>query len=164
MALARSRRAPPGPTGYPLTGVFPIARRDPLDFFLDCARRYGDVVSMRLGPHRACLVSHPDHVRRVLQDNARVYAKGPPATRVRALFGDSLTVVDGDRWRQRRRQVQPAFQPGQHAFFAAVVARASAEMLDRWRPLGERGEPVDVASEMRRLAPVLSVAKFRPSR
>ena len=157
MALARSRSAPPGPTGYPLMGVFPIARRDPLDFFLDCARRYGDVVSMRLGPHRACLVSHPDHVKRVLQDNARVYAKGPPATRVRALFGDSLTVVDGDRWRQRRRQVQPAFQPGQHAYFAAVVARASAEMLDRWRPLGERGEPIDVASEMRRLAQTIII-------
>jgi len=65
--------------------------------------------------------------------------------------------VDGDRWRQRRRQVQPAFQPGQHAFFAAVVARASAEMLDRWRPLGERGEPVDVASEMRRLAQTIII-------
>ena len=157
MALARPRSAPPGPTGYPLMGVFPIARRDPLGFFLDCARRYGDIVSMRLGVHHAYLLSHPDHVKRVLQDNARAYAKGPPAARVHALFGDSLTVVDGDRWRKRRRQVQPAFLPGQHAPFAAAVARASAEMLDRWRPLRERGEPLDVVREMRRLTQTIIV-------
>ena len=46
-----TRRVPPGPTGYPLVGVFPKARRDPLGFFGDCARRYGDIVSMRLGAH-----------------------------------------------------------------------------------------------------------------
>src|SRR5207247_5354503 len=94
-------------------------------------RRYGDVVSMRLGVHHVYLLSHPDHVKHVLQDNARAYAKGPTATRVRALFGDSLTMIDGDRWRQRRRQVQLAFQPGHPAHFAAVVTRAAARSEER---------------------------------
>ena len=154
MALAP---APPGPTGYPLMGVFPMARRDPLGFFHACARRYGDVVWMRLGLHHVYLVHHPDHVKHVLQDHARVYAKGPPASRVRALFGDSLTVVDGDRWRRRRRQVQPAFQPGQHAHFLAVTARATGEMLERWRLSAERGEPVEVVSEMRWLTQAIII-------
>ncbi len=148
MALAA---APPGPTGYPLMGVFPMARRDPLGFFADCAGRYGDVVSMRLGVHHVYLLRHPDHVKHVLQDHARDYVKGPPASRVRALFGESLTVLDGDRWRQRRRQVQPAFQPGQHTHVLAATARATGEMLERWRLSAERGEPVEVVSEMRRL-------------
>jgi cytochrome P450 len=151
MSVAPSHGTAPGPAGYPLVGVFPKMRRDPLGFFLECARRHGDVVSMRLGRHRVYLLCHPDHVKHVLQDIARAYAKGPPATRVRGLFGDSLTVVDGDRWRQRRRQMQPAFQPGGHAQFASVVTRATAEMLERWRPLAARNEPVDAASEMRRL-------------
>jgi cytochrome P450 len=151
MSVATSRRVAPGPTGYPLVGVFPMARRDPLAFFTECARRYGDIVFMRLGVHHVSLLHHPDHVKHVLQSHAHAYAKGPPATRVRALFGDSLTVVDGDRWRKRRRQVQPAFQPGPHAQFVAVVTRAVGEMLDRWRPLAERGEPVEAVSEMRRL-------------
>ena len=151
MSVALPHRAAPGPTGYPLMGVFPMARRDPLGFFVDCARRYGDVVTMRLGAHRVYLLSHPDHVKHVLQDNARAYEKGPTATRVRALFGDSLTVVDGDRWRRRRRQVQPAFSPGQHAHFASVITRAAEEMLERWRLPAGRGEPVEVTGEMRRL-------------
>jgi cytochrome P450 len=112
---------------------------------------------MRLGRHQVYLLSHPDHVKHVLQDNARAYAKGPPATRVRGLFGDSLTVVDGDRWRRRRRQVQPAFQPGQHAQFASVVTQATGEMLERWRPLAERNEPVDAVTEMRRLTQTIII-------
>jgi len=157
MSVATSRRVAPGPTGYPLVGVFPMARRDPLAFFTECARRYGDIVSMRLGVHHVYLLRHPDHVKHVLQDHAHAYAKGPPATRVRALFGDSLTVVDGDGWRRRRRQVQPAFQPGPHAQFVAIVTRAVGEMLDRWRPLAERGEPVEAVSEMRRLTQVIII-------
>src|SRR5204862_265629 len=94
---------------------------------------------------------------RVLQDNPRAYSKGPPAARVRALFGDSLTVVDGERWRQRRRQAQPAFQPGQHARFIAVTTRATAEMLDRWRLPTERGEPVELMGEMRRLTQTIII-------
>jgi len=157
VALTLPRSAPPGPTGDPLTGVFRVARHDPLGFFLDCARRYGDIVSMRLGTRRAYLLSHPDHVRHVLQDNARAYAKGSAAARVHALFGDSLSVVDGDRWRQRRRQVQIAFQPTPSAPFAAVVAHACDERLDRWRLFCQRGEPIEVASEMRRLSQTIII-------
>ncbi len=157
MAIALPRRAAPGPTGYPLVGVFPKARRDPLGFFMECARRHGDITSMRFGRRQVYLLSHPDHVRHVLQDNARAYAKGPPATRVRSLFGDSLTVLDGDLWRRRRRQMQPAFQTRQQAQFASVVTRATGEMLERWRPLAERSEPVDAVTEMRRLTQTIII-------
>jgi cytochrome P450 len=139
--------APPGPAGYPLVGVFPRARRDPLGFFAECVRRHGDVVAMRLGPHRAWLLRHPDHVKRVLQDKAAIYAKGPTAARVSSLFNESLTMMDGEAWRQRRRQITPAFHAGHHSDFALVVVRAVAERLDRWRP----GQVLELAHEMRRL-------------
>jgi cytochrome P450 len=156
MSIASARRAA-GPRGYPFVGVFPRARRDPLGFFLECARRYGDVIRMRLGSREVYLLSHPDHVKRVLQDNARAYAKGPPAGRVRALFGDSLTVADGERWRRRRRQVQPAFHPRQRAQFESAIALATDEMLERWRALAERGELVDAVTEMRRLTQTIII-------
>ena len=157
MPAAMTRGAPPGPAGYPLVGVFPKARRDPLGFFTDCVRRHGDVVAMRLGPHEVYLLRHPDHVKHVLQDHAAAYAKGPTVARVRTLFGESLTTLDGDRWRARRRQVQPAFQPGLHARFASVVSRAVAELLECWNPLAARGEPLELAGEMRRLAQTIII-------
>jgi len=157
MSLASSRRFAPGPTGYPLMGVFPMARQDPLGFFMDCTRRYGDVVTMRLGAHRVYLLCHPDHVKHVLQDSPHTYVKSPTATRVRALFGDSLTVVDGERWRQRRRRVLPAFQPSQYAHFSSVISGATVDMLERWQSPAERGETVDLVSEMRRLTQTIII-------
>ena len=156
MSIAPFQRAA-GPTGYPLVGVFPRARRDPLGFFLECSRRYGDVLAMRLGRQQVYLLSHPAHVKHVLQDHARAYAKGPAATRVRGLFGDSLTVVDGHRWRQRRRQLQPAFHPGQGARLASVVTVATEEMLERWRSLAEESRPIDAVTEMRRLTQTIII-------
>jgi cytochrome P450 len=143
--------AAPGPRGYPLIGVFPRARRDPLGFFLDTARRYGDVVSMRFGARRVYLLNHPDDVRHVLQDSQRVYRKGPPATRVRPLFGDSLTTVDGERWRRQRRLMRPAFHATPLLRVLPIITETTAELLDRWRRLAERGEAIDALSEMRGL-------------
>ena len=152
-----SRRTAPGPLGYPFVGVFPQLRSDPLGFFMACVRRHGDVVSMRLGGHQVYLATHPDQVKHVRQDNAHVYAKGPLAARVRGLFGDSLTVADGDRWRKQRRQVQPAVHPGQHPHFASVVTRTTEEMLERWQPLAERSEAVDIVTEMRRVTETIII-------
>ena len=150
-------KAAAGPRGYPLVGVFPRARRDPLGFFTECARRYGDVSAMRLGTHDVYLLSHPEHVWHVLHERGRVYAKGPAAARIRGLFGDSLTMVDDDRWRRRRRQLQPAFQSSQHAQLASIIGRATAEMLERWRRSAAGDDTVDAVSEMRRLTQTIIV-------
>ncbi len=141
----------PGPAGYPLLGVFPTARKDPLGFFLETARRYGDVASMQFGLRRVYLLSHPDHVRYVLQDNHHVYRKGPSAARVRPLFGDSLTTDDGEHWRRQRRLMLPAFHPRQLARLGPIVVGATAEMLGRWQPVAARGEHLDLLLEMRML-------------
>jgi cytochrome P450 len=148
MLRVRARNEPPGPRGYPLLGVFPRARRDPLGFFLDSARRFGDVVAMRFGTRRAYLLSHPDDIRHVLQDNARAFGKSAPAARILPLFGDSLTTIDGERWQRQRRSMRPMFQPRQLTFLIPIVTAATAAMLDRWRRLATRGEPVDALDEM----------------
>jgi len=133
-------------------GVLPTARQDLLGFFLRSARRYGEIVSMRFGVRRVYLLSHPDHIKHVLQDNHRAYGKGPPAGRVRVLFGDSLTTVDGDRWWRQRRLIGSAFQPRRLMSVVAVVTQATAELLDRWRRIAERHDAIDLLSEMKDVA------------
>lgn len=132
-----------------------MARRNPLEFFLEAARTYGDVVSLQLGLRRAYLVSHPDHVKLVLQDSHHAYCKGPPAARVRPLFGDSLTTIDGERWHRQRQLVRSAFQPQRLTVLVPVIVEATAAMLDRWESLAGRGQPLDLLSEMTRLTRVI---------
>jgi cytochrome P450 len=147
----RSPDAPPGPRGHPLLGVFPSVRRDPLGFFLESARRYGDVVSMRFGARRVYLLSHPDDVRHVLQDNHRAYGKSAPASRIRPLFGDSLTTIDGEQWQRQRRLMRSALQPKQIGFLVPIVTETAAAMLEQWQRLAARGEAVDAHDEMKGL-------------
>ena len=45
---------PPGPKGSFVLGNLPDFARDLLGFFTACARRHGDVVSLRLGLGGAC--------------------------------------------------------------------------------------------------------------
>src|SRR2546422_275377 len=150
-------RVPPGPRGYPLVGVFPMARRVPLKFFLEAARQYGDLVSVRLGLRRAYLVSHPDHIRHILQDSQHIYCKGPPAARVRPMFGESLTTIDGERWQHRRRLMLPAFHPQRLLALGPVITETTAAMLDRWERFAGRSQPLDVLSEMTDLTRLIIV-------
>jgi cytochrome P450 len=70
--------APPGPPvnllGFLSFLVFG-SPRDLTNIYMDMVREYGDVVRMGTGPWRVYFVSHPDHVKHVLQDNNHNYGK-----------------------------------------------------------------------------------------
>src|SRR5262245_31912473 len=148
---ARVATTPPGPRGYPLLGVFPKARRDPLQFFLQTARTFGDVVALPLGVRRLYLLAHPDHIRYVLQEDDRHFLKSPAAERIRPLFGTSLTTVDGEDWRRRRHLMRPIFTPLRMAALVPVIVKATEEMLHRWRDRIGTGLVFDVYDEMTEL-------------
>ena len=82
----------PGPPGYPLVGALPKIAPAPLPFLVEAARTYGGVV--RLGARRWglqwFLVSDPDSVKYVLQENARNYRRGLNAASVALLLGQGL--------------------------------------------------------------------------
>ena len=61
-----TKAEPRGPKGRLLLGNGPDFGRDQLGFYAACAREYGDLVPIRLGPRRALLVYHPDAIEEVL--------------------------------------------------------------------------------------------------
>ena len=88
----------PGPRGLPLMGVLPGLRRDSLGTLIRAARDFGDVAALPAGPRRVYLVNHPDHVRRILQDNHRNYGLPAHYRMLRPVFGDGLFTSEGERW------------------------------------------------------------------
>ena len=73
--LASDAKPAPGPrTLSPLGSAYAIGH-DPMPFALDMWRRYGDLVRFRLLFWPAYVLYHPDHVKRMLQDNQRNYNK-----------------------------------------------------------------------------------------
>lgn len=141
----------PGPRGRPLLGVLPELRRDPLGFFTSAARNYGDIVALPVGPRRVYLLNHPDHVRRVLQDNHRNYRLTPYYKRLRPVFGEGLLTSEGDLWSRQRALIQPAFHRDRLDGLGPLVTAATAMMLERWKVHATQEQAVNVAEEMARL-------------
>lgn len=139
----------PGPPGDPLLGHLRPFRRDVLALLQSATRDHGDVVRFRIGPLVVHLVNHPDHVTNVLQTRARHYDKATRSTAaIAAIAGASLLTTNGAAWEARRRLMQPLFHRQRVGELADVMRRVAARRLDAWTP----GAPIDVASEMMRLA------------
>jgi cytochrome P450 len=137
-------RMPPSPRGSVREMV-----RDPLNFFLNMTREYGDVVCYRPAPDMAYLVNHPDDIRHVLVDNNRNYSKATYSNLVfKKLVGDGLITLEGETWRQHRRLMQPAFHHGRLEALDGMIVKATDEMLGRWERRYAEGLPVDIAREM----------------
>jgi cytochrome P450 len=142
---------PPGPGGLPFLGVLPALRRNPTAVFIDAARRFGDVVYLRIGPRRGYLITNPADVRHVLQDNARSYHKSPLYDKLRLSLGNGLLTSEDDFWLRQRRIAQPAFHRQRIAALAGVMAEAAREAAGEWEAIASAGRPVDVEDEMMRL-------------
>jgi cytochrome P450 len=150
-ALHSARTLPPGPRGIPILGMLPAIRRDPAGVFLRAALRFGDVAYFRIGPRRGYLITNPDDVRHVLQDNARNYHKSPLYGKLRLFLGNGLLTSEDGFWLRQRRIAQPAFHHQRMAALASAMAQAARDAAAEWQPLASAGRPVDVGEEMMRL-------------
>lgn len=152
MAASTFAALVPGPRGVRLLRTLTALRRDPLASFLEATREYGDLIHFPLLHRSFYLVTHPEHVARVLHENHRNYHKGTRTyAKIRALMGEGLITSDGAVWRRHRRLVQPAFHHQQIASFATIVTGLTAEAITQWRGRTERQAPLDIAQEMMHL-------------
>jgi cytochrome P450 len=130
---------PPGPRGHPLVGNLPEFGRDLLGFLDDCARRYGDMVGLRLANYPTCFINHPDLVEDVLVTRNAQFRKHRFFWRhVESIFGNGLLTSEGDFWRRQRRLAQPAFHRERIAGYGAVMVAEAEQMLAGWGAEEER--------------------------
>jgi cytochrome P450 len=122
-------------------------RRDPIAFMSQLARDYGDIVMYRLGPERAFLLNHPDHIREVLVTQQRNFTKGRGLQWAKYLLGEGLLTSEGDVHRRQRRLAQPAFQRQRLAAYGTIMAGYGMRVQQSWQD----GEQRDIAPDMTRL-------------
>ena len=126
-AQPHTRRAP-GPKGKLITGVLSELRSAKLKTLVDLVQTYGDVVRMPVVID-IYLVTHPDHVKYVMQDNHLNYTKGFNYRRMEPFLGKGLLTSEGEDHLRNRRLAQPAFHRQRIAGFAELMARHTDRML-----------------------------------
>ena len=156
-ARSAASRFPPGPRGYPVLGVLPHLRSNPIRTFLDAADRYGDLVHLKAGPYHGFLACDPADIKHVLQDNARNYHKSPLYDRLRDSLGNGLLTSEDSFWLRQRRLAQPAFHRQRVKAMAGAMVDCTRQMLERWDGIASRGDAIDIVAEMMALTQAIIV-------
>jgi cytochrome P450 len=135
----------PGPGVWDLVRSMARVRTDLIGLFCEAAREYGDVVRLAFGHVTVHLITHPDDIKRILQDNNKNYGKQTPGHRMlQSVIGNGLLTSEGEFWLRQRRIAQPAFHRERLARFVEVMASLCENMLQRWG----KGGRMDIAGEM----------------
>src|SRR5436190_7750664 len=144
--------APPGPKTSLVGSLIYRPGRDPLAFFTNLARQYGDLVSYRMRGEQIFAVNDPALIRDILVTHNKNFTKSRGLERTKRLLGNGLLTSEGAFHLRQRRLMQPAF----HRERVAGYARTMVEHADRLRRRWTDGQTVDVSQEMMRVT--LSIA------
>lgn len=134
----------PGPSSWIPGGAYWAFRKDPLAFFTNTARTYGDIAGFSFGPMKVYLVSRPEWIEDVLVKSAGKFAKGVVLERAKVLLGNGLLTAAGQEHLKHRRMIQPLFHRQHVQGFADAFVRHAA----RWRDHVTPGADLDLTREM----------------
>jgi cytochrome P450 len=131
-------KRPPGPKGDWLMGSLSALRGDMLDFWMNCARQYGDVVHMRFLHQHHYMLNHPLDIEQMLIHLSPSFIKWRPFRILGPLFGNGLALSEGDYWKRQRRLAQPAFHRQRLEEYAAIMVEHAIRAVNGWQPGEER--------------------------
>ena len=140
---------PPGPRPLPYIGHLLPLRQDPLGFLQQLQRTYGNMATIYVGKNPAVLLFRPEHVRYVLVEHPRHFSNRGvlQENSEGSNTSEGLLTIDGEKHRQQRRAVQPAFHKKQVEGYAAIMEQYTQELLKTWHA----GDTVDMSRTMQEL-------------
>jgi unspecific monooxygenase len=132
---------PPGPD-LPGRRVAQLWIEQPVEFWEDCAAKYGDTFTIELGSlGTTVLFADPEAVRQVFQLPPEVYECGPFNGHYNAVMGaNSLLVSDGGRHRRMRRMLAPPLHRRLLEARGEAIVGVVRRSLDGW-PVGRAFSP-----------------------
>ncbi len=145
---------PPGVSGLNTLFWLVKIRQNAAFGLMDLFKKYGDVVRIHYFGRTLILLSHPDSIRYVLQENWQNYRKSRiDKGELIPVMGKGLVNSEGELWKRQRLLIQPAFHTSAMPHFAKTMVSVTAEMLGRWSsPIsGNVVNVVDVHREMNQL-------------
>ena len=131
-------RTPSGPKG-PFSKLFALRRlrKRPVEFVMEMAQQYGDLVRFGSWRNPMFFVNHPDMVRELLVSRTEDFVRADSVRKTLRIFdGDSILVSEGGQWRQQRRLLQHGFRSEILREYARKAVEHTQEMLQQWPSAG----------------------------
>lgn len=121
-------------------------------FPAEAAWAHGGLAQFRVLNRKLIVAARPDHVQHILLDNVNNYIKSFHYRSIARFVGPGIIFSDGELWRERRRQVQPAFNKVFLKSLVDVVNEECVQAMDRWDGILKEEPYLNVAVEARTLA------------
>lgn len=145
----------PGPRSLPYIGHIAAVLRlnsQTLPFLRDHYQRYGALsvlASVKAGKPATVLALNPEYNKVILSDPSLFYSPNLTSFKDSAMkrLTSGLVTMNGERHRQQRRLMMPAFHKGAVASYRDLMVHYTDELLSRWQP----GTQVALAPELRQL-------------
>jgi len=127
-------------------------QNDPLNFLVELSKEYGSMACFRVFRLPVLVVTSPEGVKRILQDNHAAYSKNTiQYNALKAITGRGLLTNDGSDWLRQRRLAQPAFARPRMQALDQIIIPAAATMLERWEAARKAQSVLDIDREMMQL-------------
>lgn len=135
--------------GNIIFGSIHLFAKDPLKFFNDYQYQYDGIFRVKSPKYleQIVVISKPDYVKHILQDNNKNYHKSFGYTIMKLLLGNGLLTSEGDFWRRQRRLAQPAFHRDRLATFVKIMTDAGNTLIKKWDSLPD-GATVNLSTAM----------------
>jgi cytochrome P450 len=147
-------QTPPGIAGLGRIGQTLAFLRDPLACLDRCAQQRSDVVFLRVGMYPVVVPVTADLVNEVLVTRHADFPKVQVSERepARVVFGQGLSLTEGDAWVRQRRLVQPAFSRKAFAGYEERFLVHARATRDRWSDGGIQSVDHDMMEVSLRIA------------
>ncbi|XP_030642008.1 cytochrome P450 2J6 isoform X2 [Chanos chanos] len=99
------RNIPPGPLPLPIVGnLLDVGFKDPTGSFKKLTEKYGDVITLQMGPNRIIVFSGTKIFKEAFVEQADIFTNRPPFPLNKKLGnGLGLILSSGHMWKQQRR-------------------------------------------------------------
>ncbi|MBA3470564.1 MAG: cytochrome P450 [Herpetosiphonaceae bacterium] len=147
----------PGPTPLPIIGKhgnFVLQfLRDPINYMNHVYKRYGPIAGLTKNDPGAVFAFGPEYNRQFLANADIYHIRGSllfpaPEDSAPRQLDAGLTNMNGDKHRQQRRLMMPAFQRKHVETYCEDMVTITQHFLDRWRP----GENINLSREMQMIS------------
>ncbi|MGE3714521.1 MAG: cytochrome P450 [Alphaproteobacteria bacterium] len=130
-----------------------------MNFFMEQARRGGDIISLRAAGQRIIQVNHPDIVSYILKENYKNYKKSNLYIRFQTVGGLGLLTSHGEKWKRDRKKIQPMFtREWIERYYFSVANDVTEKFKHKWLDSTRSGSfEVNITNEMARITTEISL-------
>ncbi|WP_071190335.1 cytochrome P450 [Trichormus sp. NMC-1] len=141
-------KLPQGPETHPWIQTFQWLK-NPLGYMEECAKQYGDIFTLRIGPvfKPQVFISNPQAIQQIFTTDPKHLGSGAPIGI--ALVGkQSLLGLEGKPHQRQRKLLTPPLHGEKILAYGHLIREITEKVTDKW----QIGQPISVLSSMQEIS------------